>query len=443
MVFYKIAQRVYDYFKNIGSLSSDSENHTDPNDEDIDLSECVFFTDGHYDAAYGQNEEAQDYIEGSPRIYIGDKLVGDSYDTQMPIESDGSRRAAVITHTIGSIREGSTLKNLLADTKGSVSAVIDRMLFPNYMPVYHEPTHNMVLNIPSHYYFIGESIPVPTPTSIPAGTTAYCTVGSSIITAGNVSINTSITKKKVNGTTGIDTMGNAASGLPITFNNDNFSHIGMTTMDITVGCEIGTTTLVDSLGQLVEYYAIQEHVLAGDMANLQNQYITPRSNGSDEYVLKEMAGCNKVSYVLYSSYPIFTDAEYAQTIVSGVDNNNNPVHTITLNTDSVIFQENDGITYREKCYNALTDNGAIFEIGPQNTGYIIIPNQYHIVDVRQCDEEGNILPFAVNLANLFEVEASIQVYLNNTDNDIYANYKKCVFVPGCLSGTSKYRIKLS
>lgn len=73
--------------------------------------------------------EYNDQIVPMCNLYIGNNLIGDAYNSQY-IENPSKR----VTNPIGLIPYGMTLGKLISETGGSISRVVDMMLFTNRAP---------------------------------------------------------------------------------------------------------------------------------------------------------------------------------------------------------------------------------------------------------------------------------------------------------------------
>ena len=73
------------------------------------------------------------YIEGANRLYKGDQLLGDAYVSAETPD-------ATVSATIGGVPSGTTLSSIMRATQGSVSKLLDMILFPAYAPQYEGPS---------------------------------------------------------------------------------------------------------------------------------------------------------------------------------------------------------------------------------------------------------------------------------------------------------------
>lgn len=140
-------------------------------------------TQSEYEEATKVDEHL--YVTTDPdkrdRLYKGEHLLGDAY------VSEESTNAVVATG-IGGIAAGTTLQSLLDATDGSVSKVLDMMLFPAYAPQYEGPSGS--ITIPqdlSQYIYKYDILPVAVTSSSPARTytpngSVYGGVGSAVVT---------------------------------------------------------------------------------------------------------------------------------------------------------------------------------------------------------------------------------------------------------------------
>lgn len=324
MKLYKLAQRAYEYWK--GKSDASGNKYIDE--------DHIYITDGSYDNGN---------IRGNKRAYVGEDLIGDAYITEQDLLTP-------ITTDIGSIKQNTTAASLISETNGSVSRVLDKMLFPILAPVYSSPSYVLSTSNDNTYSFVGNSTYTYNVSNIE---TAKCTVPRKVIPAGTSTIAVDVVITSMDGQSiGMSKQYSTQSGISYSsiYNTDG-------TYDVTVscGCAIGTTVLVDSMDQPCDKYTKTKGTLLIDATD--NDWI--EHDGSSEnisYVLSARTGCQPISKTTYACYPIYTDKyPYGSTNYTAED-----------------------------CWKAYGE-GMIITMGQQKSAYVLIPGGYHISSMKQMN----------------------------------------------------------
>ena len=94
-----------------------------------------------YNYIYKANSElkkGENVILNREAVYVGDTLIGDAYVSN-------ERLDAVIPKEVGGIKAGQTLEDIYKSTNGSISKVLDYILFPEIYPTIVEPSLKLSL----------------------------------------------------------------------------------------------------------------------------------------------------------------------------------------------------------------------------------------------------------------------------------------------------------
>jgi hypothetical protein len=268
----------YDFYGNVGGETTDI--HWDPITEGV--TQEISFKEGsqtEYDgishdagALYVTKEE-----DRADRLYKGDNLLGDAY-----VSSE--QGSAVVSTDVGGIKSGTTLDSIMNSTQGSVSKVLDMILFPAYAPRYSGPS--CVINTPAPAnIFIFDALP-----SISYNTTqAYTYASSSKVFGGSATVQT--TRTYPNGTTDDATTSAVAE------------YIGKYTYSAVASFAPGTDLIKDTKGNPAHGWADNNTTLTS--STLHTEYL---STSGDGYVVgaRSISAANKA---LNAVYPIWVGAK--------------------------------------------------------------------------------------------------------------------------------------
>lgn len=232
------------------------------------------------------------------KLYVGKDILGDAYNTQ--------KTNINIPKNIGNIKEGTSINNLITKTSGSLSKIIDEILFPVYAPCYHPQSGKCYLNDDStktEYYIFSNytnSSGSTVENYMPILTTSDIT-NSYMSTQGIGNVNTfsySLTQ----------TLNGEICGKTITNKDLRIINTNPTTRDtyekwtytVDLNCPgSGDSVVRNSDGTLATKYALTKDVYKDD-ANM-TEYLDQDSSK----ILRSTKNIYKVT--IYSVLPIFVD----------------------------------------------------------------------------------------------------------------------------------------
>lgn len=192
------------------------------------------------------------YEEGAHRLYKGDQLLGDAYVSSESVSS-------VVATSVGGIKSGTSLASILHATQGSVSKVLDMILFPAYAPQYAGPRCSITAPT-SGTIFIYDELP-----GIAFSTTkAYTYTSSASVLGGDVYSNTT-SRSYPSGSTDDGTAVRTADAL------------GDYTYNAKVSFNAGTELIKDTKGNPAQGYASNATTLAS--ATLTKTHLTEATGG--------------------------------------------------------------------------------------------------------------------------------------------------------------------
>lgn len=420
MKFYNITQKVYDWYK---------ENIDNPLNAIRDVfREQIFVTNGKFD------EGTEDELQGSYRLYQGEHLIGDAYVPQSPLSS-------TITKDFGQIKKGSTLADVIKHTQGSMSAVMDMVLCPNYASVYHAPYFVAVSKVESPYCYVNDLVPqanissVSTAQAINTNTKYSCN-------AGPVMIH----KTPIVGTNIIRLL-NKGSNTNDDFTADDeyqFIRPGQVTLEYSISCEQGPkevlgkdNTLKDSKGNNTQYCSLEEDILMPEEGEQPSQKLTTDysiSLPTGEYVLTARTGINPVQYTYYAAYPIYQ--------VSGKQF----INPITQKTSWVV-------DYIIKCsaedsYKALLNSTdmSIITLPVQKKAIILVPYGYHLSEIymeahNDTFSTYNMIHSMIKMDEVTVDPESGDIIHTDTPNE--TDYNLYMFDNKCIGDGAQYQIKIT
>ena len=276
-------ETIDDWYEFYGDVSDDqsSDVHWDPIAEGE--TQDVSFKEGTQDEYEGVNHDTgalyvtktDDRVD---RLYKGDNLLGDAY-----VSSESS--SAVVSTDVGGIKSGTTLDSIMSSTQGSVSKVLDMILFPAYAPRYAGPSCT-ILTPASANIFIYDALP-----PISCGTTnAYTYIPSGEkVYGGSATVQT--TRTYPNGTT--DNAGTSAIA----------ERIGNYTYSAVATFSPGTELIKDTKGNPARGWADNATTLAS--ATLHTEHLSASGNG---YVVGARS-INATPKTLTAIYPIWVGAK--------------------------------------------------------------------------------------------------------------------------------------
>jgi hypothetical protein len=278
----------YDFYGNAGtggegdifwkSIGSDPETH-------------IAFetgTQSEYEAAAKVDEHIYVTTEENrvDRMYKGEKLLGDAYVS-------GEDASATVANGIGGIQAGTTLQTILDATKGSISKVIDMMLFPAYAPQYAGPSGSITTpSQSSQYIYIYDLLPI----AATSGNKAYTYVGPNKVYGGGINTVT-VTRTYPDGTTD-----DGSTLLTATA-------IGTYRYDATFKFDPGTDLIKDSKGNNANGWASNATTPAS-ASNLSTQHLKAVTGG---YVVGVRSGINASPKSYTTTYPIWIGQPGSQT----------------------------------------------------------------------------------------------------------------------------------
>lgn len=410
MQFYNIPQKVYEWYK---------KNLSNPlNSIREKFSENLYITDGVF------NDDTEDEVQGAYRLYKGEHLLGDAYVPQAPLTS-------TITKDMGNIKKGTTVADLITSTQGSMSAILDRMICPNYASVYHEPYFVATSEVQSPYFYVGQNVPqvtisnIATSQAINANTQYSCTGGgvtlSKKVTKGNDSIQ--FASESVNDKYSADDMG-------------KFIKPGIVTLEYTISCAPGLrkvqdkdNTIKDSTGKPVKYCSLKPDTLMSSTQDLTDAYSADAGGGV--YVLAAREDINPVQFTYYAAYPVYSG--------TGSHTGGQWI-TTSLNKYS-----------EEESYKAISDTRdySTLKLPSQNQALIIIHNEYVISEIYMEAHNGtfssyNIVNSLVMMGNVkVQDDGSLVSISPSTADPSDVIYKVYMFNDKCLGDSARYQIKIT
>lgn len=413
MHFYNIPQKVYDWYK---------ENLSNPlNSIREKFSEHLYVTDGVF------NDDTEDEVQGAYRLYKGEHLLGDAYVPQAPLTS-------TITKDIGNIKKGSTVADLINSTQGSMSAIMDRMICPNYASVYHEPYFVAVSEVQSPYCYVGQNVPqaiisnIETSQAINANTRYSCTGGEITLSKNIIKGNECIQF--------VDKGNNTNDN----YNADDvyeFVKPGIVTFEYTISCSQGPktvqgkdNTIKDSTGKVVPYCSLKQDTLISSTQDLTTEYSVDAGGGA--YVLAARSNINPVQFTYYAAYPVYSGAG------SYTDDEKWIITSLTKYGE-------------EESYKAISDNTQDYStltLPSQNQALIIIHNGYDISEIYMEAHNGTFSSY--NIVNSLVMVDKVKVLndgLESVDPSAVdpsdAIYKVYMFNDKCLGDNARYQIKIT
>ncbi len=213
------------------------------------------------------------------KLYKGDNLLGDAYVSS---EQGG----AVVSTDVGGIKSGTTLDSILDSTQGSVSKVLDMILFPVYAPRYVGPS--CVINTPaSTNIFIYDMLPP----IVCSTTQAYTyTSSSSKVYGGSATAQT--TRTYPNGATDDATTSVVAE------------YIGNYTYSAVANFSVGTDLIEDTKGNPAHGWADNDTTLAS--STLHTEYLSASGEG---YVVGARGNISAANKTLNAVYPIWVGSK--------------------------------------------------------------------------------------------------------------------------------------
>lgn len=269
----------YDFYGSVGGETTDA--HWDPIAEGE--TQDISFKEGTQNEYEGVNHDIgalyvtkeEDRVD---RLYKGDNLLGDAY-----VSSESG--SAVVSTDVGGIKSGTTLDSIMSSTQGSVSKVLDMILFPAYAPRYAGPTCT-ILRPASANIFIYDLLP-----SIASSTTfAYTyTSSSSRVYGGSNTVQN--TRTYPDGTTD-------NAGTEVVANS-----VGKYTYSAVADFSPGTELIKDTKGNPARGWADNDTTLAS--ATLHTEYLSASGNG---YVVGGRR-INATDKTLTAIYPIWVGAK--------------------------------------------------------------------------------------------------------------------------------------
>lgn len=410
MQFYNIPQKVYDWYK---------KNPSNPlNSIRGKFSENLYITDGVF------NDDTEDEVQGAYRLYKGEHLLGDAYVPQAPLTS-------TITKDTGNIKKGTTVADLITSTQGSMSAILDRMICPNYASVYHEPYFVATSKVLSPYCYVGQNVPqatisnITTSQAINANTQYSCTGGevtlSKRVTEGNDSIR--FVSESENDKYSADDVG-------------EFIKPGVVTLEYTISCAPGPktvqnkdNTIKDSTGKTVQYCSLKPDTLMSSTQDLTDVY--SKDAGGGVYVLAAREDINPVQFTYYAAYPVYSGA-------------GSHAGGQWITTSLTKYSE-------EESYKAIsnTQDYSTLALPSQNQALIVIHNEYDISEIYMEAHNGtfssyNIVNSLVMVDNVKVQDDRLLVSIDpSTVGPSDVVYKVYMFNDKCLGDSARYQIKIT
>lgn len=235
-------------------------------------------TQSEYEAATKVDEHLYVTTEENrrDRLYKGGRLLGDAYVS----EEDAN---AVITTGIGGIAAGTTLQALLNATGGSVSKVLDMILFPAYAPQYAGPSGSITTpSASSQYIYKYDILPVAVTSSSPART--YTPSGSIYGGAGTPTV----TRTRPDGTSDDGSTTESADQL------------GTYTYSASFNFSAGTSLILDTKGNPAQGWA--PNATTPTSASLSTQYLAASGDG---FVVGARANIRAASKTLTTVLPVW------------------------------------------------------------------------------------------------------------------------------------------
>lgn len=412
MQFYNISQKVYDWYK---------KNLSNPlNSIRGKFSENLYITDGVF------NDDTEDEVQGAYRLYKGEHLLGDAYVPRAPLTS-------TITKDTGNIKKGTTVADLITSTQGSMSAILDRMICPNYASVYHEPYFVATSKVLSPYCYVGQNVPqatisnITTSQAINANTQYSCTGGevtlSKRVTEGNACIRFVSKGENANDNYSADDV-------------YKFVKPGVVTLEYTISCARGPktvqnkdNTIKDSTGKTVQYCSLKPDTLMSSTQDLTDVYSADVGGGV--YVLAEREGINPVQFTYYAAYPVYSCA-------GSYTGEQWVIKSLTKCSE-------------EESYKAISDTRdySTLVLPSQNQALIIIHNEYDISEIYMEAHNGTFSSY--NIANSLVMIGNVKVQDDgslvsidpSTADPSDVIYKVYMFNDKCLGDSARYQIKIT
>lgn len=346
MKLYKLLQKAYDYWK--GKTDDSGSKYIDE--------ENIYFTEG------------QDKSYNRKRMYIGEYIVGDEYISNLsPTDS--------IPSNIGNFQKGTNLKTILDDNEGSVSKVLDNVLFPTYAPTYYNPTYDRIISSDQTCFFVGENS---CPYSFTNCSTALCKTPSQTVTAGAYIFDITV-EGLLNGSTVSKHEYNWPNSAPPAKWQYTYEAIGEYTLTSCIDCVSGTSAVVDSKGNYCSVYSTSENTLLSDAT--ENDWLEDSTMGEPICILSAREGCNAMEHKTYSCAAIFTDI--------------------------YPYGASNGYTAAQckEAYLSLGGAGMKITMGKQKTAYLLIPEGYTISGLYQINQ-GNVSDINIKDAMILDTRIS-------------------------------------
>lgn len=415
MQFYNIHQKVYDWYK---------KNLSNPlNSIREKFSENLYITDGVF------NDDTEDEVQGAYRLYKGEHLLGDAYVPQAPLTS-------TITKDMGNIKKGTTVADLITSTQGSMSAILDRMICPNYASVYHEPYFVATSEVQSPYCYVGQNVPqatisnITTSQAINANTQYSCTGGevtlSKRVTEGEGCVQFVSKGENVNNNYSADDV-------------YKFVKPGVVTLEYTISCAQGPqtvqgkdNTIKDSTGNPVKYCSLKPDTLMSSTQDLTDAYSADAGGGV--YVLAARKDINPVQFTYYAAYPVYSGTG---SYTSDADDKKWIIKSLTKYS-------------KEESYKAISDTRdySTLKLPSQNHALIIIHNEYDISEIYMEAHNGtfssyNIVNSLVMVDNVKVLDDGLVSIKPSTAGPSDVIYKVYMFNDKCLGDSARYQIKIT